>query len=173
MKKIGLFGGCFNPPLITHINKIKELIENKKIDLAVFIPVGDFYNKENLIEAKHRYNMIKIAIKQEKNIKVDNIELKEKTKLYAIDAFELLTKKYKNNGKNELYYIMGKDNFEKIKNWKDYDKLKKYNYIILERDNKKEKSSTQIRKMIKEKKDILEYINKDVYKYIKKNKLYI
>lgn len=169
MKKIGLFGGCFNPPLITHINIINELIKNKKLDKVIFIPVGDFYQKDNLENQKHRYKMLKKAIKNEKKMKIDNIELKQKNKLYAIDAFELLSKKYK---KYDVYYIMGSDNFIKMNKWKEYEKLKKYNYLILERETNNYKSSTQIREMIKNNIDVSEYINKDVYKYIKKNKLY-
>lgn len=170
MKKLGLFGGCFNPPLITHINIIKKLIKDKQLYKVIFIPVGDFYQKDNLENQKYRYKMLKKAIKNEKKMEIDNIELKQKNKLYAVDAFKLLSKKY---AKYEIYYIMGSDNFIKMNKWKDYDQLKQYKYLILERENNNYKSSSQIREMIKKKIDVSEYLNKEVYKYIKKHKLYI
>ena len=60
--RIGFFGGCFNPPTNIHIGIAKELIDSKILDKVIFVPVGDFYKKENLISAIHRYEMIKKAI---------------------------------------------------------------------------------------------------------------
>ena len=62
MEKIGFFGGCFNPPNNLHIEIANNLIKTKKLDKVVFVPVNDYYKKEGLIGAKHRYNMLKLAI---------------------------------------------------------------------------------------------------------------
>ena len=61
MKKIGFFGGCFNPPTNMHIKIANDLIKEGKLDKVIFIPMNDFYKKEELIEAKHRFNMLKLA----------------------------------------------------------------------------------------------------------------
>lgn len=169
IEKIGFFGGCFNPPTITHIELVNNLIIDKKLDKVIFIPVSDFYQKEDLIKAKHRYNMLKLAVKNYKNLEIDNIELKINKKLYAVDIFELLKDKYKNK---DIYYIMGTDNFKKMNTWKDYDIIKNYNYIILDRDKYKDVSSTKIRNLIKEDRDVSSLIFKEVYKYIIKHNLY-
>lgn len=63
LKKIGFFGGCFNPPTNVHINLAKRLIIEKKIDMVFFVPVGDYYKKQELETAKHRLNMLKLACK--------------------------------------------------------------------------------------------------------------
>lgn len=62
--KIGFFGGCFNPPTNAHINLAKKVLKECKLDKVVFVPVGDFYDKKELVPAKHRYNMLKIAFKR-------------------------------------------------------------------------------------------------------------
>ena len=175
MERIGFFGGCFNPPNNLHIEIAKDLISSGKLDTVVFVPVNDFYKKDGLIDAKHRLNMLKIATRGFNNIKVEDIEIKENKKLYAVDAFELMKKsKFINlENKDNIFYIMGSDNFKKMINWKDYNKLKEeYKYIIVNRDNNII-TSTKVREMIKEdSKDVKQYINKDVYEYIVKNKLY-
>lgn len=169
MNRVGFFGGCFNPPSNIHIELANNLLKQKKVDKVVFVPVGDFYDKKDLAKAIHRYNMIQIAITNYSNIEVEDMEIKENRELYAIDIFEMITNKYKNE---DIFFIMGSDNFNNIENWKEYDKLKKYNYIILER---KESiiSSTEIRKLIKENKNLNGVLDNNVYKYIKENKLYI
>ena len=92
MEKIGFFGGCFNPPNKLHIEIANKLIVSNKLDKVIFVPVNDFYKKDNLIDSKHRYTMLKLALKNYKNLEVDDIELKENRKLYAIDAFKIIEK---------------------------------------------------------------------------------
>lgn len=167
-EKIGFFGGCFNPPSNIHIKLAINLIKKQKLDKVIFVPVGNFYSKNDLIEFKHRYTMLKFAIGDNKNIFIDDIENQINKKLYAVDIFKIISEKYQNN---EIYFIMGSDNFEKIKSWKDYEKIKDYNYIILNR-NSNDISSTKIRKMIKDNKLKENTLNQEVYKYILKNNLY-
>lgn len=170
MEKIGFFGGCFNPPSNIHIELANNLIKINKLDKVVFVPVNDLYTKSELIPAKHRLNMIKLAIKDYNNLEVDDIEIQENKELFAIDAFELITKKYSN--KCEIFFIMGSDNFEKMHNWKNYDIIKDKRYIVIERDKNKI-SSTQIREMIaNNNEETKNYLPEDVYKYIKQNELY-
>jgi len=184
MEKIGFFGGCFNPPTIAHLELAKLVLKNFDLDKIVFVPMNDLYNKLDLALGEHRLNMLKLLTKDEEKLEVSDFELKENKKFYAIDAFEYIDKNYD----AEKYFIMGSDNYIKMSEWKDSEKFKKYNYIILDRlheikisDNVKivsnnefsNISSSKIRKMILEKKDFNQYVLPDVYRYIKQNKLYI
>ena len=175
MSKIGFFGGCFNPVTNIHIKIANKLIEDKKIDKVIFVPMNDFFKKNDLIEAMHRYNMLKLATKDFQKLDVDDIEIKENRKLCAVDAFEIIEESHfaEKCCKRDLFMIMGSDNYEKMPTWKDYNKIKdKYNYIVIERD-KSEISSTQIREMIRSNdKRVKEYLPKEVYQYIIENELY-
>ena len=158
MEKIGFFGGCFNPPTNIHIKLANNLIKTKKLDKVIFIPVNDTYEKNEL------------GIKDYSNLEVDDIEIKENKKLFAVDAFKLIKEKYSKNC--EIFFIMGSDNFEKMSKWKDYNKIKDQKYIVIKRD-KNEISSTKIREMIaKNDSEAQKYLSKEVYKYIEQNKLY-
>jgi len=169
-KRIGFFGGSFNPPSNIHINLANELIKQNKLDKVIFVPVGDYYDKNELVSAKHRYNMINLAIKNYINLEVDDIELSINKKLYAVDIFRLIEDKYKGQ---DIYFIMGSDNYNRMPKWKEYNFIKdKYKYIILER-NDKNISSSKIRKMIINDMNISDLLNKEVYGYIIENKLYI
>ena len=147
---------------------------DKKLDKVIFVPVNDLYIKEGLVEAKHRINMLKLATKSFHNLEVDDIEIKENRKLYAVDAFELIAKsKFLKNNNDKIFFIMGSDNFKNMPKWKNYETIKdKYNYLIIER-NENDITSTRIRNMIlKNEKEVKQYLNKDVYEYIINNGLY-
>jgi len=171
MKKIGFFGGCFNPPTNIHMKIANNLIKQGKLDKVIFVPVNDYYNKPDLAEAKHRLNMLKLAIKSQSSLEVDDVEIKENKKLFAIDAFEMICNKY--SEEKSIFFLMGSDNYNKMPTWKDYEKIKdKYNYIVIDRDEK-EFSSTEIRNMIKNgNKKVMEYLPEEVYNYIIENELY-
>ncbi len=186
--KIGFFGGCFNPPSNIHINLAKNVMNEFKLNKVFFVPVGDYYKKTELIPAEHRFSMLKLAIEKEKNIEVERLAIDSKNVLYASDTFKLIKGKYIND---EIFFIMGSDNFREMPNWKDYEELvNNYNIIVIERERKHIRKtnsknifeiipkqlevidSSKIRKMINEDIDISPYINKKVYNYIRENKLY-
>ena len=175
MERVGFFGGCFNPPTNVHIKIANNLIKQGKLDKVVFVPVNDYYKKTDLIEAKHRLNMIKLAINGHSGLEVDGIEIMENRELHASDAFELIEDSFyaKKSSKRDRFMIMGSDNYNKMPTWKNYEKIKnKYNYSVVDRDEN-EISSTQIREMIKNSNEkVMEYLPKEVYNYIMENKLY-
>ena len=114
--------------------------------------------------------MLKLAIKDYSNLEVDDIEIKENKKLFAVDAFKLIKEKYSKNC--EIFFIMGSDNFEKMSKWKEYNKIKNQKFIVINR-NKNQISSTKIREMIaNNNSEVQKYLSKEVYKYIEQNKLY-
>ena len=132
--KVGFFGGCFNPPSNVHINLANCLIKEKIVDKVVFVPVGDYYQKQNLVSSKDRFNMLKLACENFKNIELDNIATEHSERLFAVDTFKLIYEKYKETC--DIYFIMGSDNFEKMPSWKNYEELiKEYNFIVIERPN--------------------------------------
>ena len=188
-EKIGFFGGCFNPPINTHINIAKNLLQNNIVDKVIFVPVGDYYKKQNLISAIHRYNMLKLLCENYEKIEVEDIASTHKGTLYATDTFELIQKKY--SSYTDIYFIMGSDNFIKMPSWKNYEEIiKKYKFIVIERlkhetscnltnvicfNNKQVEdiSSTVIRHKLQNGEDVTKWINEKVLLYIQKNNLYI
>ena len=85
MKKYGFFGGSFNPPTIAHEIIAKEIAKEFNLDKVYFVPVGDFYNKKDLIDERKRFEMLNLIT--DSNIDVLDIELKAKKSLQTIDAF--------------------------------------------------------------------------------------
>lgn len=200
MKKLGFFGGSFNPPTYAHINIAKMSIEKFNLDAVYFVPVGNLYNKPSLIDEKYRYKMLQLVCGDK--IKAENVELNRKETLDTLQAFNLIEEKYKND-ETEIFYIMGADNFEKLPNWKDSKKLvEDYQYIIFKRDGsnleqciernqilKKNRqnfkfldlqqyadiSSGIIRELIKKEdyEKCKEYTDAAIVQYIKENKLYL
>ena len=196
MARIGFYGGCFNPPTKAHIELAKKSLKECKLDKVVFVPIGDLYEKEKLEKGIHRYNMLKIACKNEQGLEVSDIEINSDKLYKAIDIFKILKENHK---EDEVFFLMGADNLERLPLWKDSDILiSEFNYIVFDRglttsknivENNEffknytakfeiirnneytECSSTNIRKQIKNNKKPND-LNDDIYNYIKENNLY-
>ena len=192
--KIGIFGGSFNPPHKMHVNMAQQLINKHYVDKIIYVPTGSKYKyKNNLIADEYRYKMLDIICKKNKNMEVNNYELKDKV-VYTYQTLDYFRNKY---SKDEIYFICGTDNLTYMDKWENGTDILSYNKIlvikretddyedILNRlweykdniiltDIKPYKiSSTIIRDMInKGDSNIDNYLDKDVIAYIKENKLY-
>ena len=121
--KIGIFGGSFNPPHNGHVNSLTTVQKKMGFDLIHIIP-----NSQNPLKIpmespgmEHRLEMTQLAFSTYGSaFRVNDIELKRGGKSYTIDTVNELLKEYKSN---ELYLIIGADNFESFSEWKDYKKL--------------------------------------------------
>ena len=107
MERYGFFGGSFNPPTYAHLEIAKKSLEFLNLDKVFFVPVGNNYKKPYLINEKYRYDMLNLMCEDEKKIEVEDIELNKENNISAIEAFKMISDKYKNI---EKYYIMGADN---------------------------------------------------------------
>ena len=197
-KVIAVFGGSFNPPINSHITLAKEIMNKfNSIEKLVFVPVSTRYQKEDLVEDEHRYNMLKLICNKEEMLEVSDIELKQEKQMYTIQTLDIFKEKYKNY---DIYFVMGTDNLKELQTWKKADRLlNEYKIIVIERDNdnlsdilqknsflNKYKdsliniegvdriflSSTMIREKIKDGEDVEQFIDEDVLMYIEKNNLY-
>lgn len=184
--RIGIFGGSFNPPHKMHEDICNYLINNNLLDLIIFVPTGNKYKKEGLLDSVHRYNMLNILTENNSKFKVSDYELKDEL-TYTYQTLDYFNDLYK---EDEIYFICGSDNIKSFDTWKNYEYiLNTYKIIVINRnnddisnykrdsiieikDNKfSDLSSTFIRdEIINNKKS--NYINDRVLDYIIKNNLY-
>lgn len=198
-KGIAIFGGSFNPPINSHITLAKEIMNKfNSIEKLIFVPVSTRYQKQDLAQDEHRYNMLKLICNKEEMLQVSDIELKQEKQLYTIQTLDIFKQKYKDY---DIYFVMGTDNLKELETWKEAERLlNEYKIIVLERDNdnllqmlqknsflNKYKdslikieginkiflSSTMIREKIKNGEEVEQFIDEDVLEYIKENGLYV
>ncbi len=197
-RTIAVFGGSFNPPLNSHLSLAKQILEmDKNIEKIIFVPVSTKYNKSGLEKDEHRYNMLKLMCKNEKNIEVSNIELIQERQFYTIETLNIFKNKFTDY---DICFATGADNLKEISTWKRPEEiLEKFKIIALERGKERvediinkdkllskykdsiikvnnvkiEFSSTEIRNKLKKGENITKFINKDVLEYIRENQLYV
>lgn len=168
MSKIGFFGGCFNPPTLAHFKIVKNALTEFDLDKVIIVPMGDKYQKTDLISFEHRFNMLQKMFENEEKVEVSRMQANQEKVSYASDSFKLIDKEYEND---ERFFIMGNDNFSKIETWKDGKNLAiNRKFIVFER--KDSTSSTLVRKKIKANESVRELTMPEIESYISKQGLY-
>ena len=194
MKRIGIFGGAFNPVHMAHLIVAEDVSGQMSIDKVLFIPAVNHALKDadEVIDFNLRLEMVKLAIKGNDKFECSDIELHTSKggKSYTVDTIMELKKQY---GDVKFYLIVGMDNLIDLHKWKDPGKLfmlsevvvfNKPNYFIQDVKNDYGRqvtfvpvknvdiSATDIRQRIKEGLSIKYLVPEEVEKFITEHKIY-
>lgn len=117
--KIGLFGGTFNPVHHCHVLVAEDVRDRLQLDRMVFIPSGDPPHKPSgvLVAARHRVEMVRLAIEGRPGFSLSLMEVERKEKSYTIETIRRLRDEY--GAGTELFFLTGLDAFLDLPGWKD------------------------------------------------------
>ena len=193
--KVCLFGGTFDPPHLGHLIIAQTIFEAENFDQIVFVPAYQPPHKNGIkiSPVDQRLEMLNIAIKENPNFIMSDLEIERKGLSYSIDTI-VEYKKQNNLKSNELFYLMGSDSLKQFKKWKDPKMIIDESRVIIairpgfrpsDIPNwilakiqfasipRIEISSTTIRERWVDDKTIRYMVTESVWQYINKNKLYL
>lgn len=116
--RIGLLGGTFNPIHNCHLSITEETRKRLSLDRIIFTPSHVPPHKVDhvVIEVRHRYEMVRLAIQSHPAFEVSDLELKRPGPSYSVDTVQSLRSLL--GVKTELFFIIGLDAFLSIGSWK-------------------------------------------------------
>ncbi len=130
MRKVGLFGGSFDPIHKAHIEIAKIALKQLQLDEIQLIPTqNNPWKESSCAPTKDRLAMMRLAIENEDAISINTIEL-EKTsgeKNYTIDTIKELISSHPDN---QYYYIMGMDQANLFGDWKNAQDMSKLVQLV-------------------------------------------
>lgn len=137
MKKIGIFGGTFNPIHNAHLEVAKCALYELNLDNVVFVPTFKPYHKNDVnVSYEHRLNMIKIALKNySSKFLISELEKDlQLEKSYTFDLLKNIKKMYKID---DIFFILGFDALLDIEKWNNFTEIFKVcSIIVFDRENK-------------------------------------
>ena len=142
MRRIGLFGGTFNPIHLGHVQVVREVKAGFGLDKILIIPSALPPHKEliGVVDAEDRLEMIRLAFSGDPNFVISDVELKRSGPSYTIDTVRHFKSISPENTK--LYLIVGLDAFLEINTWKSYNDLfLLIPFIVMSRTVNKENSA--------------------------------
>ncbi|MBE2217794.1 MAG: nicotinate-nucleotide adenylyltransferase [Ignavibacteria bacterium] len=196
MKRIGIFGGTFDPIHTGHLIMAENVKEQVHLDTVLFVPTGTPPLKDNadVSPAKIRAEMVRLAISDNSNFGISEVEMNSppEEKSYTVNTLLKLREEYSAE-QVKFYLIIGMDQLIDLHKWKDPGKLfmlsevvviNRPGYLIQQVENDYGRqciyvpapnidiSSTDIRFRIQEKRSIRYLVPRAVEEYILDNQLY-
>lgn len=189
MKRIGILGGTFNPIHIGHLTIAQIVRERLKLDKVIFVPscLPPHKSGKNVIGAKDRYHMVRLAVKGNPAFGVSDFEMKRGGKSYSIDTIGYFRGRYPRGTK--FFFIVGSDLLPTLHTWKRVDEiLKTASFVAVDRPGFKSQkttikvksiavgglhtSSSYVRRRIMAGRTVKYLVPDNVLKYIDQKKLY-
>ena len=190
-KRIGIFGGTFDPIHMGHLIVASEVRERYSLEKVIFVPTARPPHKRCRLFAspQDRLKMVKLAVKSNPHFAVSEVEQKKEFS-YTADTLEYFKRTHPGA---KMYLIIGADNIVEIKDWHQPERIFKLAKVVAVRRPKYDLSpgedrypshviffpgpeigisSTQIRKRIKSGKTFQYLVPERVAKYIVENGLY-
>ena len=133
MTRTGLLFGSFNPVHIGHIAIAGYMKEFAGMDEIWFIvsPQNPQKSRQQLAGPSARLHMVKLAVEKHHAFTASDVEFDMPLPSYTLNTMQKLVKMYT---ARDFYLIIGTDNIDSIKRWKDYKiLLREYKFLVYPR----------------------------------------
>ena len=120
-RRIGIFGGAFDPPHKAHIALAQTAINELELDSLYVIPTGQAWHKARVLTApEDRLAMTRLAFADVERVLVDDREIKRAGPTFTIDTLSALQAE---NPGAQLYLMMGSDQFAAFEQWHEWQAI--------------------------------------------------
>jgi|ERR1700730_5252268 len=183
MRKIGIYGGTFDPIHHAHLILAREARELIQLEKVIFVPAAVSPGKDSPVApAEMRLSMLWAAIEDETGFAIDDCELRRGPPSYTIDTIEEIRKR---EGDVEIFLLVGDDNLPTLTKWHRFTELEKMvRFVVLNRagdstphnyqfiHRKIDISATEIRKRVASGRSIRYLVPPSVEEIIRRHDLY-
>ena len=121
VRRIGIFGGSFDPVHNAHVALAKVALEQLDLDEIRWVPVWQAWQKaRRLASAADREAMVRLAIAGEPRFVLERCELRRRGDSFTLDTVRELRAAEPDV---EWYLILGQDQYAGLHTWRDWREL--------------------------------------------------
>lgn len=136
---VALFGGTFDPVHLGHMAVARAALADRELalDRIYFVPADVPPHKQDhpVISYAHRYAMLELALEDEREMSVSEIELRapgQREPNYSIETVRRFRETM--SPEDELYFLIGSDAFRNLATWRQpLDLLRECRFVVVSR----------------------------------------
>lgn len=123
-RKIGIMGGTFDPIHHGHLAAAEEALWALGLEKVIFIPTGDSFHKpgSRISSPEDRYMMTSLATLENDKFGVSRIEIDRQEPSYTIDTLREMRHWFP-KGEASFYFITGIDAVSTMMGWHEHESL--------------------------------------------------
>lgn len=134
-RRIGLFGGTFDPIHNGHLRLAESALQECHLETVIFLPAAYPPHKPalRLTSFAHRAEMIRLALYGRKMYEYSLVEADLPPPSYTVATIRYLNRHLA--GDKEFFFLTGIDAFLEIQTWKNFEEvLHRVSFIVSERE---------------------------------------
>ena len=134
MKKVGIFGGSFNPIHVGHVALAKALREHCHLDEVWLMvsPQNPLKQQADLLDDRQRYEMAQLALRDVEGLRASDYEFQLPKPSYTWNTLQALQEAYTDD---QFTILIGGDNWAAFDKWYRYeDILQRYPIVVYPRE---------------------------------------
>ncbi len=121
VRRMGVFGGAFDPPHAAHLALIQAAISTLVLDELRVVPTGHAWHKARVLtDAHHRLAMAELAFRGVSRVVVDPRETQRHGPSYTVDTLRELKAQHEGS---DLFLIIGEDQASALPTWHAWEDL--------------------------------------------------
>jgi nicotinate-nucleotide adenylyltransferase len=115
-KRLGIFGGTFDPPHVGHLILAAEARDQLNLDCTIWVLTPDPPHKrgQKISSIEHRLSMVELAVAEDEAFSLSHVDINRPGPHYTIDTVRILKQQYPDQ---ELIYLMGGDSLQDLPKW--------------------------------------------------------
>jgi len=116
VRRIGVFGGTFDPPHVGHLILAMEASDQLELEKVLWVLTPDPPHKQGkrITAIDTRIEMVLAAIDKDPSFELSYVDINRPSPHYIVDTMRLL---HKDHPEDELVYLMGGDSLENLLDW--------------------------------------------------------
>ena len=117
-RRIGLFGGTFDPPHVGHLALAEWARESLRLERVLLVPAGlpPHKGRARLSSVEHRVAMTRLAARDNPAFTVSTLEARRDGPSFTVDTLRALRRR---EPRARIFLLMGADSLEEFPDWHD------------------------------------------------------
>lgn len=161
MKRIGIFGGSFNPIHSGHVGVALKAATEYGLDKVLVIPAACNPFKEGCGSDALRWTLVKSVCAAHPVLEPWDFEIRKGGRSYSIDTVRAVKARHPDA---ELFFIVGEDNVPDIPRWKDAEELQRL--VVFIPFPRTPESSTEVRRRLAAREPVCDMVPQVVADYL-------
>jgi nicotinate-nucleotide adenylyltransferase len=117
-RRLGIFGGTFDPLHLGHLVAAQDVLEALSLDRVLFVPArrSPHRPEEPRASSMTRLRMVQSAIEGDQRFEVRDLELRRESPSFTVDTLRRLADE---EAGSELFLIIGADQWSVFSRWRE------------------------------------------------------
>lgn len=132
MKRLGVFGGTFDPVHLGHLRPAEVALTTFALDALVFVPAAAPPHKlaEPVSSFSHRFAMLALAVAPHERFLLSDLEQVRGGPSYTVDTLREIRSVWK---AEKVFFVLGSDSLAQITTWHRWEALVELAHLVVVR----------------------------------------